>query len=226
MSLSCVVPIVLLIAIVYPCAPQEIPTIRVGGENGLDISRLMVGLWQISGSHGPTDPNAAIPEMLAYTQAGFHAWDMADIYGPAESYFGYFRAQLAAQGVPAAKMVGFTKLCTLPEQPGLAISREMVEQYVDNSRAGMQVETLDAVQLNWMTPGNPGYVQAREGRLPLPLPLSLHPSRFLLSLSLSLFRAPPRFPAPAPPPRGLRRDRPRHSRQRPVFDKTDLSRRR
>ena len=34
-------------------------------------------------------------------QAGFHTWDMADIYGPAEQYYGHFREQLTKQGTRA-----------------------------------------------------------------------------------------------------------------------------
>ncbi|MEK7814489.1 MAG: aldo/keto reductase, partial [Chloroflexota bacterium] len=54
----------------------------------LRICRLLNGMWQVSGAHGPIDPRAAISSMLAYQDAGFTTWDLADHYGPAEDFIG------------------------------------------------------------------------------------------------------------------------------------------
>ena len=48
------------------------------------ICRLLNGLWQVSGAHGAIDPSKALVDMLAYHDAGFTTWDLADHYGPAE----------------------------------------------------------------------------------------------------------------------------------------------
>ena len=50
----------------------------------LKISRILNGMWQVSGSHGYIDPVKAIQDMLDYHNSGFTTWDLADIYGPAE----------------------------------------------------------------------------------------------------------------------------------------------
>ena len=51
----------------------------------LTISRLLNGMWQVSGAHGYIEPAGAIAEMFAYHDAGLTTWDLADHYGPAES---------------------------------------------------------------------------------------------------------------------------------------------
>ena len=49
----------------------------------LSICRVLNGLWQVSGGHGPIDPDRAIRAMFDYQEAGFTTWDFADHYGPA-----------------------------------------------------------------------------------------------------------------------------------------------
>ena len=51
-------------------------------------------MWQVSGGHGEIDHDSAINQMLEYSENGFKTWDMADIYGPAESLYGDFRNEL------------------------------------------------------------------------------------------------------------------------------------
>ena len=60
----------------------------------LPICRILNGMWQVSGGHGQINQESAISEMLKYHKTGFTTWDLADIYGPAESYIGEFRKQL------------------------------------------------------------------------------------------------------------------------------------
>jgi hypothetical protein len=37
----------------------------------LDICRILNGMWQVSGAHGPIDPRGAVEEMFSYHDAGF-----------------------------------------------------------------------------------------------------------------------------------------------------------
>ena len=60
----------------------------------LSICRILNGMWQVSGTHGVIDPAKAIDEMIKYHNLGFTTWDLADIYGPAESFVGEFRKSL------------------------------------------------------------------------------------------------------------------------------------
>ena len=77
----------------------------------MTICRVLNGLWQVSGGHGVINPQKAIPEMLAYRDAGFTTWDLADHYGPAEDFIGQFRKVLVQErGVEALKQnLAFTK---------------------------------------------------------------------------------------------------------------------
>ena len=70
----------------------RVPLCRL--KNGLEIRRILNGMWQVSGSHGAIDSNKASREMFKYFDAGLTTFDMADIYGPAEEIFGDFLEQL------------------------------------------------------------------------------------------------------------------------------------
>ena len=58
--------------------------------NDLEICRILNGMWQVAGGHGQIDSKLAIQEMQKYQELGFTTWDLADIYGPAESLIGDF----------------------------------------------------------------------------------------------------------------------------------------
>lgn len=73
----------------------RVPLCRL--KNGLEIRRILNGMWQVSGSHGAIDSNKASREMFKYFDAGLTTFDMADIYGPAEEIFGDFLEQLKAE---------------------------------------------------------------------------------------------------------------------------------
>src|SRR5215212_5457696 len=60
----------------------------------LKICRILNGMWQVAGGHGPINPKSAVEEMVKYHNAGFTTWDLADIYGPAEDFIGAFRHSL------------------------------------------------------------------------------------------------------------------------------------
>ena len=87
------------------------------------------------------DPTAAVTEMIAYHDAGFTTWDLADHYGPAEDFIGEFRRRLAARSGPQAlaAMQAFTKWVPSPGP----MTRQVVERAVDVSRRRMDTETLD-----------------------------------------------------------------------------------
>jgi aryl-alcohol dehydrogenase-like predicted oxidoreductase len=124
----------------------------------LRICRILNGMWQVSGAHGPIDRTAAIQSMLAYHEAGFTTWDLADHYGPAEDFIGEFRRQLAAaRGAEAlANIQAFTKW--VPE-PG-RMTRHIVEENIKVSLRRMNVETLDLLQFHWWDYADSNYLDA------------------------------------------------------------------
>src|SRR5262245_169131 len=124
----------------------------------LYISRLLNGLWQVSGAHGAIDRRAAVEDMFAYHDAGFTTWDLADHYGPAEDFIGEFRRRMAAnRGVEALGGIqAFTKW--VPE-PG-RMTRQIVEENIQVSLRRMGVDTLDLLQFHWWDYGNTNYLEA------------------------------------------------------------------
>ena len=58
--------------------------------NDLEICRVLNGMWQVAGGHGQINSELAIQDMQKYQKMGFTTWDLADIYGPAESLIGNF----------------------------------------------------------------------------------------------------------------------------------------
>src|SRR5512147_1148871 len=92
-----------------PASPE-----RTHLRNGLQISRLVCGLWQVADmeKNGQTlDPERAADALDSYVKAGFDTFDMADHYGSAELITG---ALLKRYAGAARRPVAFTKWCPEP----------------------------------------------------------------------------------------------------------------
>ena len=133
-------------------------TSRFQITSDMSMCRLLNGMWQVSGAHGPIDPDSAIESMMAHHAAGFTTWDLADHYGPAESFIGEFRRRLAAsRGASELEQVqAFTKWVP---QPG-PMTREVVERNIDLSLRRMDVEALDMLQFHWWDYQDSRYLDA------------------------------------------------------------------
>ena len=96
--------------------------------------------------------------MLAYHDAGFTTWDLADHYGPAEDFIGEFRRRLAVERGEAAlsQVQAFTKW--VPRQGPM--TRQIVENNVDISLRRMGVERLDLLQFHWWEYRDKRYLDA------------------------------------------------------------------
>ncbi len=129
---------------------QLTPTLR--------ITRILNGMWQVSGAHGAIDPQAAVKQMFTYHDAGFTTWDLADHYGAAEDFIGEFRRRMAAERGEAAlaDIQAFTKWVPRPGP----MTRQIVEDAVTTSLRRMDVESLDMLQFHWWDYGNPAYLDA------------------------------------------------------------------
>lgn len=115
-------------------------------------------MWQVSGGHGDIDPESAISEMFSYHDAGLTTWDMADIYSPAEEYFGEFRKRLEEQRGKdeTAKVQGLTKFVPNPGH----MTRSIVEHYIEKSIKKMNVKSIDVLQFHWWDYTDTGYLDA------------------------------------------------------------------
>ena len=124
----------------------------------MSICRVLNGMWQVSGAHGPIEPNAAVDSMLAYHDSGLTTWDLADHYGPAEDFIGQFRQRLAdSQGQAALRQVqAFTKWVPRPGP----MTSSIVEGRIDVSLKRMNVDAIDMLQFHWWDYDDPRYLDA------------------------------------------------------------------
>ena len=113
----------------------------------LSICRILNGMWQVSGGHGEINHDSAINQMLEYSKNGFNTWDMADIYGPAESLYGNFRNELRKrkESNELEKIQGFTKFVPNPGP----MSNSIVTHYIEESLKKMHVNCIDLLQFHW-----------------------------------------------------------------------------
>lgn len=112
------------------------------------LPRIIIGCWQLlerdaSRAH-------AVATLTAYADAGFTAFDTADIYGPSESILGEFRAAYSGD----ATLQFFTKYVTSDA------SRANAEAVNRQSRRALGVDALDLVQFHWWDFGDARYVDA------------------------------------------------------------------
>jgi aryl-alcohol dehydrogenase-like predicted oxidoreductase len=124
----------------------------------LPICRALTGMWQVSGAHGRIEPRAALDAMLAYHDAGFTTWDLADHYGPAEDFIGAFRQRLINERGEEA-LTSVRALTKWVPQPG-PMTRAIAEAAVERSLSRMGVERLDMLQFHWWDYSDRRYLDA------------------------------------------------------------------
>ncbi len=148
-------------------AGRSLRPARIELGPGLEIPRVLTGLWQVADMERdgkPLDPDAAAFALGEYAEAGFDAFDMADHYGSAEILVG---RHLAAAG--RGRATAFTKWCPLPGPMTPEIVRAGVGQRLE--RLGLS--RVDLLQFHWWHYRHPGYLDAmlelerlrREGRI-------------------------------------------------------------
>ena len=115
---------------------------------GLEISRVVTGLWQIADMEreGNTlDPIATAKHMKPYLEAGLSSFDMADHYGSSEIIAGTFKNSLEDKN----KVQLFTKWVPKPGK----ISREDVHEAIQTALDRMQQSSIDLLQFHaWYYP--------------------------------------------------------------------------
>ena len=109
-------------------------------------------MWQVSGTHGQIQSELAISEMIQYHNEGLTTWDLADIYGPAESFIGKFSQKMDKP---------FEALTKFVPNPG-PMSKSLVTHYIEQSMKKMNVSSLDMVQFHWWDYNNSSYLDGLE----------------------------------------------------------------
>ncbi len=124
---------------------------RVQLADGLEISRVLTGLWQVADMErdGRTlDRDAAAEEMERYVEAGLTTFDMADHYGSSELIAGRF----VQRGRGPAQL--FTKW--VPE-PG-PHTRADVLAAIDRACERMSVDAIDLLQFHAWSYADPAWM--------------------------------------------------------------------
>ena len=133
---------------------------RIALASGLEISRIVTGLWQVADMErdgAPLDPEAASTAMLEYARAGFDAFDMADHYGSAELIAGRFLARVAqGEAAGAHRPVALTKWCPAPGP----MTAEVVRTGVERSLQRLGVPAIDLLQFHWWSFEHLAYLDA------------------------------------------------------------------
>ena len=130
---------------------------RIVLAEGLTVSRLTRGNWQLAAKHGPSiAPDVAIDGMRRFVEAGITNFDCADHYVGVEELIGAFRR---AHPDLAKRLTVQTKI--VPDRNVLqGIDRAALELIIDRARARLGMDALDLVQFHWWDYETPGYVDS------------------------------------------------------------------
>ncbi|HET6160151.1 MAG TPA: aldo/keto reductase [Dongiaceae bacterium] len=127
---------------------------------GYEISRVIRGGWQLSGSHSASISDDPAGDMIAFADAGITTFDCADIYTGVEELIGQFRARYRDLRGQAAlnRIKVHTKF--VPDLEVLPhISKSYVETVIDTSLRRLGMERLDLVQFHWWNYGVPRWLE-------------------------------------------------------------------
>ncbi len=119
----------------------------------LEICRILNGMWQVAGGHGQIDSELAVQDMKKYHELGFTTWDLADIYGPAESLIGDFNKKIDK------KIENFQAFTKFVPNPG-PMSNSIVTYYIEESLKKMNVDCIDLLQFHWWDYQDSSYIEA------------------------------------------------------------------
>jgi aryl-alcohol dehydrogenase-like predicted oxidoreductase/enamine deaminase RidA (YjgF/YER057c/UK114 family) len=126
---------------------DSIPRYLLG--DGLSVSRVVNGLWQIADLERDGrefDVDQAALAMSPYVDAGLTTFDMADHYGSAEIVAGIF-------GDRAERLTKWTP------KPG-PISRDDVREAVERSMTRLRTDRIDLLQFHTWTYADPSWLDA------------------------------------------------------------------
>ena len=124
---------------------------RIELAPGLEISRVLTGLWQIADMErdgGTLDTAAGAAEMRRYVDAGLTTFDMADHYGSSELIAGHFSAESPGGAQLLTKWV---------PKPGVH-SAEDVRAAVETARSRMRADTIDVLQFHAWSYSDPSWL--------------------------------------------------------------------
>ena len=128
------------------------PPDRFRLSGGMEISRVLTGLWQVADMERggePLDPDGAAAHLETYADSGFDTFDMADHYGSAEII-----ASRLLRRRPDARV--FTKWCPPPGPMTADVVRAGVRERLDRLGA----DRVDLLQFHWWSFEHPAWLDA------------------------------------------------------------------
>ena len=128
---------------------------KVRLSSGLEISRVVTGLWQIADMEKggkALDPEKTAHFMTGYANAGLITFDMADHYGSAEIIAGTFK-----KNFPAGR--DCTMLTKWVPKPG-PVTREMVRSAIHDRLTRLQTEQVSLLQFHAWNFSHPAWLDA------------------------------------------------------------------
>jgi diketogulonate reductase-like aldo/keto reductase len=137
--------------VVAASSATAVPTYPLA--DGLNISRVIKGCWQLSGGHhgdrttDRTSGKAAVEDFQQFVDVGITTFDTADIYGPSQQLIGEFLASSPSR----SKCQVLTKFCCFGQATREATKASFVAQSIDSSRANLGVSALDCVQVGFLS---------------------------------------------------------------------------
>lgn len=136
-------------------APAEVPE-RFQLANGLEISRVLTGLWQIADIEKEgdiLDPEKGADLLEGYVNEGFSTFDMADHYGSSELIVARLLKRYSNQ---ATRPLAFTKWCPSPGPMTPEVVRAGVQERLDR----LGVDRVDLLQFHWWSFNHPAWLDA------------------------------------------------------------------
>lgn len=124
---------------------------RIELAPGLEISRVLTGLWQIADMErdgGAVDTATGAAELRRYVDAGLTTFDMADHYGSSELIAGHFASESPGQAQLLTKWV---------PKPGPHTADD-VRAAVETARSRMQVDVIDVLQFHAWSYSDPSWL--------------------------------------------------------------------
>lgn len=119
---------------------------RILGKTGYEISEVGFGAWAIGGSWGDVSESDAVKALDAALDAGVTFIDTADVYGDgrSERIIAKVLTERGRDGVVVATKAGRR----LDPHVAEGYTIENIEAFIDRSRANLETDTLDLVQLH------------------------------------------------------------------------------
>lgn len=133
---------------------------RIELAPGYQVSRIIVGGWQLSRGHGGGIPAGESPRsfLSGLAELGFTTFDCADIYTGVEETLGDFLAHYRRGRTDTPIRIHTKFVPDLDILPTL--TRSHVERIIHRSLRRLGVEALDLVQFHWWDFEIPGFVEA------------------------------------------------------------------